>query len=225
MIIKQIILFLLFSTLIYAKNPIAFAALGDVIYNNVDKIKKLKDIDVYKGYQAEIDDYLQKVKKTKEEGFLITPESSGIVKRAYLNKLRTLSKNNDFFIATVEHFYDIAKKEQNSKLFSQLINSGLLNTNAHKHEIIEYYFAHAKEMNTTGIIQSYLDEDKKLRIRKERQRRLYRSKKERQAARIREIREEDRLQRERLEKRLQRELQKKKEEIREYKERELKKIL
>ncbi len=222
---KFFIYFLLLATLLFAQNPIAFAALGDVIYNNVDKIEKLKNIDEYKIYDEKIDKYVADVKKAKEEGFALENGSTAVTKKAYLNKLRSLAKTNDFFVRSVASSYDAAKRDQNSRLFSQIINSGLLDTNERKKEIIDYYFAHAQDMNTTGLIQSYLDEDAKLRAKKEAQQKRYKSKKEREAERIKEIREKDKREKERLEKKLQEELQKKKEEIREYQKEELNKTI
>lgn len=49
---KFFLYFLFLATLVFAQNPIAFAALGDVIYDNVDKIEKLKTIDEYKIYNT-----------------------------------------------------------------------------------------------------------------------------------------------------------------------------
>ena len=217
--------FLLLSTLLFAQNPVAYAALGDVIYNNVDNIEKLKNIDAYKIYDKKIDTYVADVKKAKEEGFALENGSDSVTKKAYLNKLRRLAKTNDFFVRSVASSYEAAKKHEDSKRFSQLINSGLLDVSERKKEIVDYYFAHAPDMNTTGLIQSYLDADAKLRAKKEQQQKLYKSKKEREAERIREIRENDRRQKEKLEKKLQKELQEKKLEIREYQKKELNKTI
>ncbi|QOP45009.1 hypothetical protein [Sulfurimonas paralvinellae] len=216
---------LLFSTILFAQNPIAFAALGDVIYNNVDKIAKLKNIDEYKIYDKKIEKYVSDVKNAKKEGFALENGSTAVTRKAYLNKLRNLAKTNDFFVHSVESSYEAAKKNQNSRLYSQIINTGLLDTNERKKEIIDYYFAHQEDMNVTGLIQSYLDEDAKLRAKKEAQQKRIKSKKEREAERIREIRENDRRQQELLEKKLQKELEEKKLEIREYQKEELKKTI
>ncbi|SFV53583.1 hypothetical protein MNB_SM-6-1266 [hydrothermal vent metagenome] len=222
---KLFLCFFLLSTLLFAKNPIAYAALGDVLYNNADKIAKLKEIEEYKSYTAGINKYLQDLKETKIEGFAVKPNSSEVVKKAYLNKLRSLVKMNDFFVHSVYEFYNVAKEEQNSRLFSQIINTGLLNTDEHKQEILDYYFSHVKDMNTTGIIQSYLDEDAKILKKKKLQQKRYKSKKELEAQRIKEIRQRDKRDEERLEKKLQQELEYKKEQIRKYQQKELKKTI
>ena len=222
---RLFLLCLLLNTLLFAQNPVIFAALGDLIYNNVSKIEKLKDIDGYEIYTHKIDKYVADVKKTKKEGFMLENGGAVVTRKAYLNKLRTLAKTNDFFVHLVENSYEKAKKSQNSRLFSQIINTGLLDTEIRKKEIITYYFAHENDMNTTGLLQSYIDQDTKLRAKKKAQQRRNKSKKEREAERIREIRENDRLAKERLEKKLQEELQKKKEEIRLYQKKELNKAI
>ena len=222
---RNFFILLLLTTLLIAQNPIAFAALGDVIYNNVDKIEKLKNIDEYKIYDKKIDQYVEDVKKAKEEGFALENGSDATSRMAYLNKLRELVKTNDFFVRSIESSYEAAKKHENSRLFSQMINTGLLDTQERKKEIIDYYFAHQEDMNTTGLIQTYLDEDAKLRAKKEAQQKRIMSKKEKEAERIRRIRENDRREKERLEKKLQEELKKKKEEIREYQKEELSKTI
>ncbi len=217
--------FLLLSTLLFAQNPIAYAALGDVIYDNVDKIENLKNIDEYQIYDEKIDTYVENVKQAKEEGFALENGSDSVTKQAYLNKLRALAKTNDFFVRSVASSYDAAKKQEDSRRFSQLINSGLLDVSERKKEIVDYYFAHAQDMNTTGLIQSYLDADAKLRAKKEAQQKRYKSKKEREAERIRQIRENDRRTKEKLENKLQKELKEKKLEIREYQKEELNKTI
>jgi len=216
----------LFLTLsLYAQNPVIFSALGDVIYNNKAKIENLKSIDIYKNYSKKIDQYVQKVEKTKKKGFLLDVDSTPQERKAYLNRLRTLAKTNDFFVHLVETSYDDAKEEQNSKLFNQLINTGLLDTEERKKEILDYYFAHAKEMKSEGVLKKFLEEDARLRAKRAAQRKRYKTKKEREAERIRLIREHDRIEKERLEKKLQEEFQKKKLEIREYQKRELSKTI
>jgi len=221
----KIILFFFLTTLLLAKNPEPFAALGDVIYNNAPKIEKLKKIGAFKSYAKEIDDYVQRVNKVKKEGFVLEYNTTPKRRSNYLVKLRELAKKNDYFTHMVELFYKNALETENSDLFSKLINSGLLDTDEHKKEIINYYFAHQAEINPHGLIQSYLDEDAKLRAKREAQRKRYMSKKEREALRIKEIRERDRRQKELLEKRLDEELKEKKKEIREYQKKELSKTI
>ena len=219
---KIILSMLLLFVALEAKNPYPFAALGDVIYDNADKVAKLQNIKEFSIYDVKIKQYLRDVKKAKEEGFAL---ETGKVKdkKAYLNKLRALAKEYDFFRRSVEASFKKAIKDANVKLVEQLINSGLLDTDRYKKEILDFYFDHVGEMSTDGLIQSYLDEDAKLRKKREAQRKRYLSKKQRELERIKRIRQKDQLEQERLEQKLQQELIQKKKEIQEYQKRELSK--
>ena len=216
----KILLLLITSILLYAQNPKAFAALGDVLYNNVDKIKKLENIDDYSVYKKKIQEYVAAIEKVKKDGFALD-EGLYNDKMKYLNKLRELSLTNDFFVRSVKRNLDLAIENENSKLFSQLINTGLIDEEKSKNKIINYYFAHSDEINASGLIQKYLDNDKKLRAKKEYKKSLLYRKKLRELEKIKRIRRNDRLEQERLEQKLNQELQKRKLQIREEQKREL----
>jgi len=219
---------LLFTLLLFvsleARNPYPFAALGDVIYDNAPKIAKLKNIEGFSMYNEKITQYLRDVKRAKEEGFAL---ETGKVKdkKAYLNKLRALAKEYDAFRRAVEESFEEAIKNENVTQVSQLINSGLLDTERYKNEILDFYFEHIDVMPTEGVIQSYLDEDAKLRKKRAAQRKRYLSKKQRELERIKKIRQKDKRDQERLEKKLQEELMQKKKEIQDYQKRELSKTI
>jgi len=219
------LMLLLLTTILFAQNPFPYAALGDLIYDNVNKIKNLENINVLKKYSIEINKYTSDVALAKKEGFKLDHNSSQAQRKHYLNHLRELAQQNDFFKRLVDVAYKNAIKKEDTQTFSALINSGLLDTEKYKKEIIDYYFEHQQELPATGLIQSYLDEDAKLRAKKEAQQKRYKSKKEREAERIRWIREEDKRQKEYLEKKLQKELEEKKQEIREYQKTELSKTI
>ena len=213
-------LLLIASILLYAQNPKVFFALGDVIYNNVDKIKKLENIDDYSVYKKKIQEYVTTVEKAKQDGFALD-EGLYSDKMKYLNKLRELSLTNDFFVRSVKRNLDLAIENENSKLFSQLINTGLIDEEKNKDKIINYYFAHSDEVNASGLIEKYLDNDKKLRAKKEYKKSLLYRKKLREMEKIKRIRKNDKLEQERLEKKLNQELKKKKLQIREEQKKEL----
>jgi hypothetical protein len=220
----KILLLIILSIVLYAQNPKAFSALGDVIYNNVDKIQKLANIDDYGVYKKKIEEYVSAVRKVKKEGFALD-EGFNSNKMDYLNKLRKLSQTNDFFVRSAKRNLDIAIENENSKLFSQLINTGLIDEKKSKNKIIDYYFAHSDDVNATGLIQKYLVNDKRLRAKKEHKKSLLKSKKLRELEKIRRIRKNDRLEQEKLEQQLNQEVQKKKLEIRQEQKKELSKTI
>lgn len=202
------------------KNPKVYAALGDIIYNNIDNIVKLKEIDTFKNFSEKINNYSSSVQKAKEIGSNIESGNKNVSKSLYLETLRTLSKENDYFVRSVKSAYTTSIAKQDSKLFIETVNSGLVDTDKNREQIIEYYLSHSEDINASGVIQKYLDQDAKT----ESKRKSYsyeKSKKLRLEAKIRRIREDDQKKQAKLEKELTNEVKQKKIEIRENQKREL----
>jgi len=212
-----------FSTLLLSAsdNPKAYASLGDKIYDNANNIKKLEDIGDYYLYIDDIEKYLQEVNATKELGYTLDKNSSIESKKIYLNKLRTLSHDNDYYSRMAETSFNSSLRNKDSALFSQVINSGLIDTKKYKKEILDYYFAHSEDINRSGVIQNYLDEDKALQEERERLRKKYKTKKMLEAEKIQRLREQDKIEQLQLEKKLNKAVEKKKIEIREEQKKEL----
>ena len=201
------------------KKPNVYAALGDVIYGNIEKIKRLKDIENFKSFSEKINNYSNEVKKAKEIGFEIESGSKRVDDIAYLDTLRKLSKEHDYFVRSVKSAYKSSIEKEDSVLFSKMINSGLINTDKHKDEIVSYYLSHSEDINASGVIQNFLDDEKTNSKRK-----LYtyeQAKKLREEAKIRRIREEDKKKQAELEHSLAEEVKQKKIEIRENQKKEL----
>lgn len=211
---KKAILLFLFTTFLFAQNPNVYSALGNVIYDNVLKIQKLKTINKYSRYEEKIDQYIVDVQDAKEMGFAIDSGDTTQDKRLYLKKIRELSKTNDYFKRDVSKSYKTAIKYENNDLFSQIINTDLFDSDEHKNEIMQYYFAHYDDINTFGVIQKYLDEDEELRKQQEKSKAIVFTKKEIQEAKIRRIRLRDKEKQEEIQKKLQEELIQKKKDIR-----------
>ena len=217
----KLLLLTLLTTLLLANNPKPYAALGDIIYDNASKIQSLQDISIYELYKDDISTYLKNVADTKKEGFQLELGKAEISKRDYLKKLRKLSQTNDYFLRSITNNYKESMNNNNYELFSQMINSGLIDTSAHKKEIIDYYYEHEKDINASGVIKNFLDEDAKLKALKEAQKKRYKTKKELEAEKIKRIRENDKRKQAALEKRLQEDVNHKKLEIREEQKKEL----
>jgi len=210
----KILIISLLTTLLLASNPKIYSALGDVIYGNVDKIEKLKDIEVYSLYKSDIIKYVSEVNETKKKGFALEISPSKDAQKAYLESLRELSKKNDFFVRSAQSNYKKAMKDENNLLFSKLINSGIIDTQKNKQEIINYYFKHSDDINASGIIETYINEDALLKKKQSKQKAKYKTKKMREAEKIKRIRQNDIDAQKELEKKLQDEVNKKKLEIR-----------
>jgi len=221
---KRLFILLFFSSLLFAETPAVYAPLGDVVYNNIEKIEKLKNIDGY-AKSDKIDEYVTMVNKAKEDGFAIELGKKNIGKKAYLNKLRKLAKTNDFYIREVYRTYKNAIIVEDSYLVSKMINSGLMDTDKFKDEIINYYFKHMDTMKTDGVVQRYLDEDAKLREKQKKSPKIRRgpTKEELQKAKIERLRKKDKLKQEAIKKSLEEEVIQEKLKIREEQLKELRK--
>jgi len=218
---KIIILFFLSITFLYASNPIVYAVLGDKIYNNLDNIKKLTTIGDYYLYQDDINKYIVDVENAKAIGFSLDKDSSSKIRKEYLKQLRKLSLENDYYMRLAETSFKASIENGNSLLFKKIINSGLIDTKENKKVILDYYFAHQNDLNATGVIASYLQEDKDLKAKREAEAKKLITKKMREEQRIKRIRENDKLQQLKLEKQLDKAVEKKKIEIRKEQKQEL----
>ncbi|MDF1878219.1 hypothetical protein JHD46_01050 [Sulfurimonas sp. SAG-AH-194-C20] len=211
----------LIATLSNADNPKPYAVLGNVIYDNIENIASLKEIQSYKLYKDEIDTYTQEVAQAKELGYKVEKSTVSTEKREYLNKLRTLSKTNDYYLRSINSHYKESMSKKNYKLFSQIINTGLIDTQKNKKEIIDYYYKNKEYIDSKGVIDAFLEEDTRLRARKEAQKKYYKTKQQLEEEKIKRIRSQDKREQKRLEEALQKDLNTKKAEIRKTQRREL----
>ncbi|MEA3330356.1 MAG: hypothetical protein U9Q29_01530 [Campylobacterota bacterium] len=221
---KKIVILSLLATLLLAQNPNVYSVLGDVIYDNVGKIEKLKGMYEYNSMDDKIEEYIAKVRLTKKMGLAIEAGDKSLDKNLYLQKLRKLSKTNDFFVREIYKSFRLSIAKEDSWFLSQIINSGLLDTDKYKSDIIEYYMAHCDVMDSQGVIQVYLDEDTKLKALEEKKRTSSKvvTKEMLQKAKIKRLRENDKLKQEAIKKSLEKEVADKKVKIREEQIKELK---
>jgi len=220
----KILFFSLLATFLFAQshNPKVYSALGDAIYDNVDKIDKLKYIEPYYSYVLKINNYVTDVKEAKQLGFDVQSGYKAKENKNYLKKIRNLSKINNFFLRNVNASFKESIKNEKNEIFIKLVNSGLINTKKFKNDILSYYKSHSEKLDAAGIIQEYLDEEEMLRI-KNLPKKVKVRKKETQAQKIKRLREKDRLKKEAIKKNLEEELNKKKRDIRNEQIRELNK--
>jgi hypothetical protein len=214
---KKLVILSLLTTLLFAQNPRVYSALGDVVYDNVQSIEKLKYISEFSTEKEKIEEYVKDVNETKKDGFAVESKNESINKSSYLDKLRELSKMNDYFKRAVRENFKSSIQNENSELFSKIVNSGLIDINSYKQDIKTYYSKHSDEIDPSGVIQNILDEDASLKI----QSKAKLIDKNIQEDNIKRIRAKDKIQQEAIQKSLEKEVNKKKQEIREYQKKEL----
>ena len=208
------------QNVVVEKAPDVYSALGDIIYGNIDNIVKLKKLDAFKSFSEKINNYSKNVEKSKSVGYDIESGNKNIDEATYLETLRTLSKENDYFVRSVNSAYKSSIEKENNVLFLETVNSGLVDTDKNRDQIVEYYLKHSEDINASGIIQKYLDEDAKIKIKKKSYD-YVKARKLRDEAKIKRIREDDKKKQAQLEKDLTEEVQQKKLEIRENQKKEL----
>ena len=225
---KQFIILLFLATsifaqetvkLTFAKNPAPYAAIGDDIYSNVDNVKNLVELSEYYADKKKIEIYVYDVGEAKKMGFEVEARNKEVSASEYLKNLRLLSAEYKSFVRKVYGSFFTSMKEQNSVLFSEMINTGLIDTKAHKAKIMSYYIKHQEEVITEGTIQKYLEEDAKLLGKVNKYKALTKAQKD--AAKVKRIRAKDKAERDAREKSLTEEVIQKKLDIRANQKKEL----
>jgi hypothetical protein len=220
---KKIIMLMLISVALFAgevvsaKNPKIYARLGNELYNNLSNVENLKNIIELNKIHEKIDTYASRLKETKQFGFEIDAAQNSGMSSQYLLELRALAKQDDFFKKTANELFKESIRKQNSNLFASLVNSGMIDIRKNKREVLSYYKLHSKEIDSSGVIKSLLDEEKAYNrsISKPKANSMVDKEK------IERFRRLDKAKREDLERELEQEAELKKQKIQEMKEREL----
>ena len=200
------------------KNPSVYSAIGDDVYNNAPLINNLKSLSAYPYEEKKIDAYINDVKLSKEIGFNIESGNKDVSPSKYLKKLRELTKTNVSFVRKVDAMYKKSLVDENSLLFIEMVNSGLLQTKSKQKEIMDFYIKHQDDIDPAGVIQTFLDEDAELR---RRQAYWLEAKKRKELARIKYLRDKDKAEDEAMNEKLTEEVIEKKKEIRIHQKQEL----
>ncbi len=208
---KKLLIISLLATLLFANNPRVYSAIGDDIYNNVTEIDNLKNVAEYQADTKRIDDYVKDVQATKDIGLKIESGDKTQSPSKYLQKLRILSKTNLEYKRSVNINFNKSINEENSLLFSQMLNSGLLDINANKKNIFNYYSSHKDDIEVSPNIQILLDEQAAI-LKLKQARNL--TKKQIEESRIKRLRRLDKEKKEKIAKVLEEELIQEKKDIR-----------
>jgi len=199
------------ATFLFGENPSVYSAIGDDVYNNAPLINNLKSLSAYPYEEKKIDAYISDVKLSKEIGFNIESGNKDVSPSKYLKKLRELTKTNVSFVRKVDAMYKKSLVDENSLLFIEMVNSGLLQTKSKQKEIMDFYIKHQDDIDPAGVIQTFLDEDAELR---RRQAYWLEAKKRKELARIKYLRDKDKAEDEAMNEKLTEEVIEKKKEIR-----------
>jgi hypothetical protein len=150
------------SVSLWAANPVAYAGLGDVIYDGMPKIAQLGDASAVSSHHENISKYLGKCDRAKEEGFALDRGAAGAMdKKAYLELLRSLNNEYEFYVRTANTALDRTIEENDYEAFSQLIKTGLINIDRNSEQIVSFYKMH-KNGITLQEVDDYISYRKQL---------------------------------------------------------------
>lgn len=161
----RIFLTLLLAVTVWAANPKMYAGVGDPIYDTMEQVKSLVWIESMRKYRQGIGDFLAACQTTKEQGLAL--EKSHAVeseRKGYLQKLRTLTREHDFFVNAARKVFEQTMKTGNYEDFSKLIETGLIDTATNRQEITAFYETH-RGTHRIEVLDAYLMEDQALRER------------------------------------------------------------
>ncbi len=127
---------LLFSlTLLFAKNPLPYAQLGDDIYNSLESYKQLAiSLDQM---DSTVTSYINMVQETKKLGYRaeISPELS----KSYLVGLRVCDKERQIIATQLNTLLYRAMDNKDTKIFKKLIDSTFINLDKVSDDAIPFY--------------------------------------------------------------------------------------
>ncbi len=152
---KKFLLTLLISVSLYAQNPVIYAALGDVIYNDVDKFGKLADLAAMHDYKPTIEDYLKSVENSKKTGFAVDRNETTSDAKAYLKELRLLSTKHDTIVLNAHKRFEEAMQDEDSETITNMIKIGIVSPEEYKNQLVQYYEDYAEDQNLSIIEPMY----------------------------------------------------------------------
>ena len=152
---KHFLLLLTFALSLFAQNPNSFAALGDVIYDDIEKFEKLKAMPSMKEYAQNIESYITTAKQTKKMGFSVDAKEEGVKAKDYLKALRELSLKHDAIIVTSRKRFDEAMTDEDSETVNLMLTYGVIDPENYKTELIAYYEEFGEDHNLSAVTPLY----------------------------------------------------------------------
>ncbi len=160
---KKYVLLLTLTLTLFAQNPKSFAALGDVLYNDINKFENLKEMASMQEYKTAIDAYIVSAKETKKMGFAIDIENAKDDKDAtvdgkeYLKALRNLSTEHDTIIDNSRTRFEEAMGDEDSETINGMINYGVIEVEDYQDKLIRYYDEFGEDQNLSSLVTMYAE--------------------------------------------------------------------
>ena len=152
---KKTFLLLLLAISLFAKNPVSFAALGDVVYDDIEKFKTLKTLSSMKPDVDMIDTYIDLAEKTRSMGFAVDAKDKSVDAKDYLKALRILSAEHDAIILNSRKRFTEAMGDEDSETINNMLYIGIIDPENYKVELIDYYGEFGEDHNLSTVKPMY----------------------------------------------------------------------
>jgi len=152
---KTYLLLLTMTLSLFAQNPKSFAALGDVIYDDIPKFEQLKKMPSMQEFTPEIDGYIALAKKAKKMGFAVDAKETSVNAKEYLKALRQLSTEHDAIIVNSRTRFQEAISDEDGATINAMVNNGVIKTEDYEAELIRYYEEFNEDQNLSSLEVMY----------------------------------------------------------------------
>ena len=156
---KILLLTILLLSTLFAQNPTIYASLGDKIYDNTPGVDLLLQVETLETHHEKIFEYMFKASEAMKQGNMISEHNpEAISPKEYLNTLRKLSKENDYYVRVARVAYKKAIADSNIKDIKLLLDSNLLDSEKSLEELALFYEINSDKMDL-NVFKTYLNID------------------------------------------------------------------
>lgn len=152
---KKYLLLLTLSFSLFGQTPKSFAALGDVLYNDVDKFQQLKEMAAMQEFRPAIDAYIAAAEKTEKMGFAIDAKTPSIDPKEYLKALRTLSADHDAIIVQSRTRFKEAIADEDGETINKMVVYGVIDPEDYQDDLVRYYEEFYEDQNLSTLEPMY----------------------------------------------------------------------
>jgi hypothetical protein len=159
---RKALLPLLLATCLMGANPKLYSGLGDTIYDAMPKMSELSDVEAVAKQRKNIEVFLEKCRFAKERGFALDHKAIDKAEaQAYLDRLRTLNRDYEYFVHVAEAALNRSLRENDYPNFVALIQTGLIDIESDSKRIVGFYKTH-KTGKPVEEIEDYIAYQKQL---------------------------------------------------------------
>ncbi len=136
---KRVLSALVLYVTVTMANPVIYAGLGDVIYDAMPKMAQLANVGAMAHHRENILQYLKKCEAARERGYALDKEGDDASRKAYIETLRALNGQHEFFIRTAHAALNQTIIDNDYQGFSALIKTGAIEIDRDPDQIVGFY--------------------------------------------------------------------------------------